>query len=85
MSKLTFLGSAFCPTIAERSDCHFEKMAWATMESTNMTKMSLWFEGFFFARLFVLGELALSKSSKDYSLSKSNRKSDNVGLPLGEY
>ena len=50
-----------------------------------MTKMSLWFEGFLFARLFVLGELALCKSLEDYSLSKSNRKSDNVGLPLGEY
>ena len=86
MSKLTFWGRLFCPTIAERSDCHFEKMAWATMESTNMTKMSLWFEGFLFAHLFVLGELALCKSPrKDYSLSKSNRKSDNVGLPLGEY
>ena len=50
-----------------------------------MTKMSLWFEGFFVCSPFVLGELALCKSSKDYSLSKSNRKSDNVGLPLGEY
>ena len=25
MSKLTFWGRLFCPTIAEWSDCHFEK------------------------------------------------------------
>ena len=86
MSKLTFLGSAFCPTIAERSDCHLKNGLGDLMESTNMTKMSLWFEGFLFARLFVFGRASsLQESSKDYSLSKSNRKSDNVGLPLGEY
>ena len=80
------MGSAFLSDNSGAVGLPFEKWLGRLMESTNMTKMSLWFEGFLFARLFVLGELALCKeSSKDYSLSKSNRKSDNVGLPLGEY
>ena len=84
MSKLTFWGRLFCPTIAERSDCHLKKWLGRLMESTNMTKMSLWFEGFLFCSPFCFGRASsLQESSKDYSLSKSNRKSDNVGLPLG--
>ena len=65
MSKLTFWGRLFCPTIAERSDCHFENGLGDLMESTNMTKMSLWFEGLFcLLAFFVLGELALCKSPR---------------------
>ena len=68
MSKLTFWGRLFCPTIAEQSDCHLKKWLGRLMESTNMTKMSLWFRGFLFARLFVLGELALCKSPRKITL-----------------
>ena len=50
-----------------------------------MTKNVLVVRGLFVCSPFVLGELALYKVLEDYSLSKSNRKSDNVGLPLGEY
>ena len=40
--------------------------------------------GFFCLLAFCFGRASsLQESSKDYSLSKSNRKSDNVGLPLG--
>lgn len=46
--KLTFRGQLFSPTIAERSDCHFEKMTLGDLSKLpNMTKMSLRFEGFF--------------------------------------
>ena len=50
-----------------------------------MTKMSLWFEGFFVCSPFCFGRASSARVLEDYSLSKSNRKSDNVGLPLGEY
>lgn len=85
-------------TIAKRSDCHFEKMTWATFRSRpTWQKCPCDSRAFLFARLFVLGELALCKSPrrafvfwcsgamskhKRYSLSKSNRKSDIVGLNL---
>ena len=69
MSKLTFWGRLFCPTIAEQSDCHLKKNGLGDlMESTNMTKMSLWFEGFLFARFLFLGELALCKSPRKITL-----------------
>ena len=64
MSKLTFWGRLFCPTIAERSDCHFENGLGDLMESTNMTKCPCGSRAFLFARLFVLGELALCKSPR---------------------
>ena len=51
-----------------------------------MTKNVLVVRGLFLLALFVLGELALCKSPRKITLcQKSNRKSDNVGLPLGEY
>ena len=79
------MGSAFLSDNSGAVGLPFEKWLGRLMESTNMTKMSLWFEGFFVCSPFVLGELALYRVLEDYSLSKSNRKSDNVGLPLGEY
>ena len=81
------MGSAFLSDNSGAVGLPFEKNGLGDMmESTNMTKMSLWFEGFFVCSPFCFGRASsLQESSKDYSLSKSNRKSDNVGLPLGEY
>ena len=64
MSKLTFGGRLFCPTIAEWSDCHFEKWLGRLDGVDQHDKMSLWFEGFFVCSPFVLGELALCKSPR---------------------
>ena len=79
------MGSAFCPTIAERSDCHLKKNGLVFSDGVDQhdKKCPCGSRAFLFARLFVLGELALCRVLEDYSLSKSNRKSDNVGLPLG--
>ena len=65
MSKLTFWGRLFCPTIAERSDCHFEKMAWAFDGVDQHDKNVLVVRGLFCLLAFLfLGELALCKSPR---------------------
>jgi hypothetical protein len=65
IGKMTFRGQLFCRTIAERSDCHFEKMTLGDFgKSSNMTKMSLWFEGFFgISPPFLCGEQAVCKTA----------------------
>ena len=86
MSKLTF-GVGFFPTIAERSDCHFEKWLGRLDGVDQHDKNVLVVRGLFFVcSPFCFGRASsLQESSKITLLSKSNRKSDNVGLPLGEY
>ena len=65
MSKLTFWGRLFCPTIAERSDCHLKKWLGRLDGVDQHDKNVLVVRGgFLFARLFVLGELALCKSPR---------------------
>ena len=61
-------------------------MAWATDGVDQHDKNVLVVRGLFVCSpFFVLGELALCKSPRKITLcQKSNRKSDNVGLPLGE-
>ena len=64
MSKLTF-GVGFCPTIAEWSDCHFEKWLGRLDGVDQHDKMSLWFEGFFVCSPFCFGRASsLQESSK---------------------
>ena len=65
MSKLTF-GSAFLSDNSGGRTAILKNGLGDLMESTNMTKMSLWFEGAFFvcSPFFVLGELALCKSPR---------------------
>ena len=59
-------------------------MAWATDGVDQHDKNVLVVRGLFCLLAFCFGRASsLQESSKDYSLSKSNRKSDNVGLPLG--
>ena len=84
MSKLTFWGRLLSDN-SGAVGLPFEKMAWATDGVDQHDKNVLVVRGLFVCSPFVLGELALSRVLEDYSLSKSNRKSDNVGLPLGEY
>ena len=65
MSKLTFWGRLFCPTIAERSDCHFEKMAWATDGVDQHDKNVLVVRGLFVCSPFCFGRASsLQESSK---------------------
>ena len=64
MSKLTF-GVGFCPTIAERSDCHFEKWLGRLDGVDQHDKNVLVVRGLFcLLAFFVLGELALCKSPR---------------------
>ena len=85
MSKLTFWGRLLSDN-SGAVGLPFEKMAWATDGVDQHDKNVLVVRGLFVCSPFCFGRASsLQESSKDYSLSKSNRKSDNVGLPLGEY
>ena len=65
MSKLTFWGRLFCPTIAERSDCHFEKWLGRLDGVDQHDKNVLVVRGLFVCSPFCFGRASsLQESSK---------------------